>query len=145
MSTSYTPAEAGVVLHATKFCPKSFSQEKRPFSILDELYPEHSVGSEGVGAAGSLGFRVCSDAPPRSPPPDPLLSLPVLEADWFQPSPSPGLAVKSVTWTKVPFLCQRQLTFNDWPCGSIEVWPPMPQFRATLQSQPSLRAPWGRS
>ena len=38
-----TAALAGVVVHAMKFHLKSFSQEKRPFSILDELPPEHSV------------------------------------------------------------------------------------------------------
>lgn len=57
MSLSYTLAEAGVVVHAAKFCPKSFSQEKRPFSILDELPPEHSVGSEGGGSNGKPGLQ----------------------------------------------------------------------------------------
>ena len=85
---------------------------------------------------------------PLSPSPPPhlllLLTPPVLQDDWRQLSPSPGLAVKRAmkraTWTKVRSPL-RQPTFSNWPCRRMKIWSPHPDSGQLCRASQALGLP----
>lgn len=142
MSTSYTsrPTTAEVVVHATKFCLRSFFQAKRPFSILDELPAAHNVRREGWEQYEAWAADGADPAPVTTSRPA-ALARPSCGGAEFPLSPSPGLAVKRATRTK-----SHPALGGSPPSVAMqedEALAPSPQFRTTLQSQPTSGLPGG--
>lgn len=99
---------------------------------------------EAWAAEGALCPVPCPLSP--SPPPHLLLLLTpsVLQDDWLQLSPSPGLAVKRAmkraTWTKVRSPL-RQPTFSDWPRRRMKIWSPHPDSGQLCRASLALGLP----
>lgn len=101
MSTSYTsrPTTAEVVVHATKFCLRSFSRQRGP-SVSWTNCPQHIMydarGWEQYEAWAADG----ADPAPVTTSRPAALARPSCGGAEFPLSPSPGLAVKRATRTK---------------------------------------------